>query len=122
MNERALGIECQCDGSHKISTHSTQYKALISLLAALSRRYDVPNKNIIGHKEWSSTGKVDPRDDMDDIRADVAEAMEGEDMDVLDYDYLDKPGARSRPPAPTRSWTTRRGTHPATAGRTRWCT
>ena len=93
MNERALGIECQCDGSHKIATHQTQYTTLIELLAALARRYDVPVANIIGHKEWSSTGKVDPRDDMDDIRADVAACLnEGEDMDVLDYDYLEKPG------------------------------
>jgi hypothetical protein len=53
----------------------------------------VPTKNIIGHKEWSSTGKVDPKDDMNVIRADVANQLEeGEDMDVLDYDYLEKPG------------------------------
>jgi hypothetical protein len=95
MNERALGIECQCSGSHPIANHSTQYQTLINLLAALSQRYGVPVKNIIGHKEWSSTGKVDPRDDMNKIRADVSDQLqdyEGEDMDVLDYDYLDKPG------------------------------
>jgi len=86
MNERALGIECQCDGSHKIATHQTQYTTLIELLAALARRYDVPVANIIGHKEWSSTGKVDPRDDMDTIRADVAACLnEGEDTVWSDY-------------------------------------
>ena len=90
MNEYALGIECQCDGSHPIATHPTQYDALIRLLAALCRRYDVPTANVIGHKEWSSTGKVDPRDDMDTIRADVAHALEEDDMQ-LEYDYLEKP-------------------------------
>jgi hypothetical protein len=78
MNAYSLGIECQCDGSHKLATHGTQYTALIRLLAALSRRYDVPIDHIIGHKEWSSTGKVDPKDDMDDIRADVAAELEEE--------------------------------------------
>jgi len=103
MNAHSLGIECQCDGSHPIKTHSTQYEALIRLLAALSRRYNVPVENIIGHKEWSSTGKVDPRDDMDDIRKDVAEALDSEDemADVLDYDYLEKPGGTF---SVTRSW------------------
>lgn len=77
MNERCLGIECQCDGTHKIATHTTQYTALIRLLAALCRKYDVPVKNVIGHKEWSSTGKVDPKDDMNVIRADVEYELGG---------------------------------------------
>jgi len=89
MNEYALGIECQCDGSHPLSTHSTQYSTLIRLLAALSRRYGVPTKNIIGHKEWSSTGKVDPRDDMDKIRSDVAAQSEG--AETVWSDYSGKP-------------------------------
>jgi hypothetical protein len=72
LNERALGIETQCVGSHKLATHKVQYAALIRLLAALCRRYGVPTSKIIGHKDWSSTGKVDPRDDMKKIRADVA--------------------------------------------------
>jgi hypothetical protein len=93
MNERCLGIECQCDGSHKIATHSTQYNTLIKLLAALSEKYDVPVKNIIGHKEWSSTGKVDPRDDMNVIRGDVSDQLQEEEVsNNYDYDYLEKPG------------------------------
>ena len=101
MNERSLGIECQCDGSHKLATHATQYQTLIELLAALSRHYDVPIDHIIGHKEWSSTGKVDPKDDMDTIRADVAAEMEGGGM-AFKYDYLEKPGGTQ---TITRSWT-----------------
>jgi len=75
MNAYSLGIECQCDGSHKLATHGTLYKTLIELCAALCRRYGLPADHVIGHKEWSSTGKVDPRDDMDVIRADVARAL-----------------------------------------------
>jgi hypothetical protein len=95
MNQHALGIECQCNGKHKLATHEKLYSTLIDLLAALSRRYKVPVKNIIGHKEWSTTGKVDPRDDMDVIRADVADKLREDAAamtNVYDYDYLDKPG------------------------------
>jgi hypothetical protein len=84
MNEVSLGIECQCDGSHELATHPTLYSELILLLAALCVRYSVPVENIIGHKEWSSTGKVDPRDDMDMIRAAV--------QAVLDDDVPPLPG------------------------------
>jgi len=71
MNERCLGIEVQCDGTHPLATHEAQYEELIALLAALAARYQVPIQNIIGHKEWSTTGKVDPKDDMNKIRSDV---------------------------------------------------
>jgi len=77
MNSHALGIECQCDGTHKLAKHVRLYSVLIDLLAALSRHYRVPVANIIGHKEWSNTGKVDPRDDMSVIRAAVAKKLEG---------------------------------------------
>jgi hypothetical protein len=77
MNEQALGIEVQCDGTHPLSTHTHQYNVLIQLLAALCVRYElVPLDAIIGHKEWSTTGKVDPLDDMDTIRMDVVEALD----------------------------------------------
>jgi N-acetylmuramoyl-L-alanine amidase/Peptidase family M23 len=76
MNEVSLGIECQCDGSHPLSTHTDMYDELIDLLCALSNRYQVPIQNIIGHKEWSPT-KSDPRDDMDEIRAAVEDVLLG---------------------------------------------
>jgi murein DD-endopeptidase MepM/ murein hydrolase activator NlpD len=72
MNEVSLGIECKADGSRPLADYPVMYEALIRLLRFLSERYGVPTDNIIGHKEWSSTGKVDPRDDMDTVRADVA--------------------------------------------------
>lgn len=93
MNEHSIGIEVQCDGSHKLATHAGQYATLIDLLAALCRRYSVPVANVIGHKEWSTTGKVDPRDDMNVIRADVAKKLRKGTVssDNLDYDHLEKP-------------------------------
>jgi len=78
MNEVSLGIECQCDGTHPLSTHTHMYNVLIQLLAALATRYSVPVENIIGHKEWSSTGKTDPLDSMDTIRTDVAAVLNPE--------------------------------------------
>jgi len=81
MNAYSLGIECQCDGSHELATHDVLYDTLIRLCAALVQRYDLPIENIeevIGHKEWSNTGKTDPRDDMSTLRSDVELALAGE--------------------------------------------
>lgn len=91
MNEHALGIEVQCNGKHALSTHTHQYNVLLELLTALSRKYKVPIKNIIGHKEWSTTGKVDPRDNMDTLRRDVTRKMEEDVSNNYDYAYLGKP-------------------------------
>jgi len=74
-NQVALGIEVQCAGTHPLATHPHQYDVLIRLVAALCRRYGIGAAKVIGHKEWSSEGKVDPRDDMATIRADVARAL-----------------------------------------------
>jgi N-acetylmuramoyl-L-alanine amidase len=93
MNERCLGIEVQCDGSHKLATHAEQYDWLLELLASLCWRYNVPTSKIIGHKEWSTTGKVDPRDDMATIRSQVAALMEG---DTMWSDYSGKPSGTFR--------------------------
>lgn len=78
MNAYSLGIECQCDGSHPLANHPVLYDTLIKLLAALCKRYGVDSVDNIGHKEWSNTGKTDPRDEMDAIRADVQAALDGE--------------------------------------------
>lgn len=77
MNEVSLGIECKGDGTKPLSSYPVMYDVLIRLLAALSTRYGVPEGNIIGHKEWSSTGKVDPLDDMDVIRVMVHDQLGG---------------------------------------------
>jgi hypothetical protein len=81
-NEVALGVEVQCSGAHKISTHADSYASLIELAASLCRRYGLSSDKVIGHKEYSSTGKIDPRDSMDAIRADVRQALAGDDGEM----------------------------------------
>jgi hypothetical protein len=71
MNEVSLGIEFLCPGDKPLSAYPKMYEVGMRLLADLRQRYAVPSENVIGHKEWSSTGKKDPLDDMDKIRADV---------------------------------------------------
>ena len=74
MNERCLGIEVCNDGTEPIATDPDQYATLLKLVKALQDLYKVPVKNVIGHKEWSTTGKPDPRDSMAKIRADLVAA------------------------------------------------
>jgi hypothetical protein len=75
MNEVSLGIECQASGKKPLSAYPVMYKTLIKLLADLCKRYGINETKVIGHKEWSSTGKIDPLDDMNKIRADVKAAL-----------------------------------------------
>lgn len=75
LNTCSLGIEVQCTGKHKLSTHVRQYETLIKLTAQLCKRYGITEKNVIGHKEWSTTGKKDPLDNMTTFRADVKAAL-----------------------------------------------
>lgn len=71
MNTCSIGIEVQCNGMHPLNTHAAQYKVLIKLIAQLCKRYGFNETHVLGHKEWSTTGKKDPRDSMNKIRADV---------------------------------------------------
>jgi hypothetical protein len=64
MNERCLGVEHMCDGTHPLSTHAVMYDASLRLYADLRTYFAVPKDKVIGHKEWSDTGKTDPKDDM----------------------------------------------------------
>jgi hypothetical protein len=75
MNERSLGIEICNDGTEPIASDPDQYQTAIRLTNALQKFYDVPTSKVIGHKEWSTTGKVDPRDSMVKVRADVAAGL-----------------------------------------------
>lgn len=77
MNEYSIGIECQNNGKTALIKTPGQYDALIKLLVALCKRYNLDETKILGHKEWSTTGKIDPLDDMRKIRADVKFALAG---------------------------------------------
>jgi len=74
-NQMSLGIEVQCSGAHPLANHKDQYAVLIDLIADLCKRYGLDSTKVIGHKEYSSTGKIDPRDSMNTIRADVKAQM-----------------------------------------------
>jgi hypothetical protein len=87
-------VEVQCSGAHPIGHHADSYQTLITLLAALCRRYGLDSTKVIGHKEYSSTGKIDPRDSMPNIRADVAQALTGDDGEMkhtISVTDLDQP-------------------------------
>lgn len=91
-NEVGLGVEVQCSGAHPLAHHADSYDTMIRLLAALCRRYGLDQTQVIGHKEYSSTGKIDPRDSMGTIRADVKAALAGGDDDVVQYASMSRTG------------------------------
>lgn len=51
MNARSIGIEIVNDGSGKTPFTAAQYKSLGKLVGFLRRKYKVPMKNIVGHKD-----------------------------------------------------------------------
>lgn len=101
-NEMSLGVSMQCNGSHPLSTHRDAYQILVRLLAALCNRYGLTPAAILGHKEWTPR-KIDPRDDMAVLRADVQRALDSDTPDEP------QPGPEWKEPgmliqAPSRSW------------------
>lgn len=88
-NEVALGVEVQCTGAHPLAHHATTYALTIDVLASLCRRYGLGPDKVIGHREYSSTGKIDPRDDCDRIRRDVRRVLEGDTMPANHYLTVD---------------------------------
>lgn len=71
MNERCLGVEHMADGTKPLRSYPILYDASTRLFADLRSYFGLGADRVIGHKEWSDTGKVDPLDDMDVVRADV---------------------------------------------------
>ncbi|WP_223632299.1 N-acetylmuramoyl-L-alanine amidase [Corallococcus sp. EGB] len=51
VNARSIGIEMVNDGSGKTAFTEAQYKSLTKLVGYLKQEYDVPMKNILGHKD-----------------------------------------------------------------------
>ncbi|NTX17401.1 N-acetylmuramoyl-L-alanine amidase [Myxococcus sp. CA056] len=64
VNDRSIGIEIVNDGDGKDGYTEEQYKALEQLVPYLSKRYDVPTKNVVGHKE-TNPDKKDPSENFD---------------------------------------------------------
>lgn len=99
MNPRCLGVEVQCNGSHPLSTHDVTYDATVRLFADLRKFYGVSKDEVIGHKEWSTTGKKDPIDDMNRVRDDIEAAVLG--TWGQEPPVIEEPPIEPEPPKPT---------------------
>ncbi len=65
VNNRSIGIEITNDGSGKTPFTEAQYRALEKLVPYLAKTYDIPMKNILGHRDVAPGRKVDPADNFD---------------------------------------------------------
>jgi len=65
VNNRSIGIEVVNAGDGKTPFTDEQYAALSQLTAYLQQQYQVPDENILGHRDVSSVGKPDPADNFD---------------------------------------------------------
>jgi len=67
VNSRSIGIEIVNDGSGKTAFTEAQMKAVIQLTGYLKQEYDVPMKNIVGHKDVAipKGRKTDPAPNFD---------------------------------------------------------
>ena len=62
INSRSIGIELENKG-HEFGYHAfpkAQIKSLITLLGSVRKRYDIHDKNIIGHSDIALMRKKDP--------------------------------------------------------------
>jgi N-acetylmuramoyl-L-alanine amidase len=65
VNSRSLGIEIVNAGDGKTPFTDAQYASLSQLTAHLQQEYDVPQQNILGHKDVSPGRKTDPAENFD---------------------------------------------------------
>lgn len=72
-NSRTIGIEAANSGTEPWP--AKQYAAYVALVAAVCRRMGWSATRVVGHKEWSTTGKPDPSFGMDVFRANVARSV-----------------------------------------------
>lgn len=74
-NSRAVGIEAVYNGA---DITDAQRRAYPRLCAALCRHYGIAVGNVIGHKEWAPSRKVDPgKVDMPAFRREVQKLLSG---------------------------------------------
>jgi N-acetylmuramoyl-L-alanine amidase len=67
VNGRSIGIEIVNDGSGKTAFTEAQYKSLNQLVGFLKQEYNVPTKNVVGHKDVAvpKGRKSDPASNFD---------------------------------------------------------
>ena len=76
-NAMMIGIEIEYDGVGQRML-ARQYDAAVAGTAAMLRRLGRPARYARGHRETSTTGKIDPTGvDLDQMRADVRARLEG---------------------------------------------
>jgi len=76
-NARFYGIEIENLGNSKDPYPAVQYDAAVRWAAAICRAHGWGADSVVGHKETSIEGKIDPSFDMDKFRADVAGRLAG---------------------------------------------
>lgn len=72
VNARSIGIEITNDGTGQTPFTEAQYQALEQLVPYLARRYLVPKRNILGHRDVAPGRKTDPADNFDWARIRLA--------------------------------------------------
>lgn len=67
VNGRSIGIEIVNDGSGRTPFTDAQYRSLTQLVGYMRQRYDVPMRNIVGHKDVALPygRKTDPAPNFD---------------------------------------------------------
>lgn len=77
-NSRMIGIEAENAGTGKDPWPDVQMEAYVNGVAAILRHINAGSGMACGHKEYALPRgrKIDPTFDMDDFRAEVAEAIE----------------------------------------------
>ncbi|MFE7659690.1 peptidoglycan-binding protein [Streptomyces celluloflavus] len=87
-NARFYGIEIENRGNGKDPYPAAQYDAAVRWAAAICRAHGWSAHSVVGHKETSIEGKIDPSFDMNTFRRDVAARLKN------------KPGGGKKPAPP----------------------
>lgn len=87
-NTHFYGIEIENRGDYRDPYPAIQYDAAVRWAAAICRAHGWSAHSVVGHKETSIEGKIDPSFDMDTFRRDVAARLK------------DKPGDGNTPTRP----------------------
>lgn len=74
-NTHLYGIEIENLGNGRDPYPEVQYQAAVRWAAAICRAHGWTANSVVGHRETSVEGKVDPSFDMGGFRADVAERL-----------------------------------------------
>jgi N-acetylmuramoyl-L-alanine amidase len=59
-NNRSIGIEIVHEGDDDLEFTEAQYESLNKLIPYLKEEYDIPDENIVAHRQVSKLGKPDP--------------------------------------------------------------